>query len=330
MRRRNMPWGHLPHAGWLAANLVAPAAAAQDCKPAVQVEGAEPLAGQVRQLLKESAAISGAKAGCAAARVTVTLEDDLVHVVLRNAVDQVQERRVSSAATAATLIESWLTTNAPVVEARREHTVETAHADINPTPPERSVTRDGPTPTQASPPSSAVAPARAGFMLESSVGNDGSLWGAATLSGCIRLGPVCAGGLIRGAEDTRVNGDAPRYDSERLSADVLLTVALPLSEEGIVVSPGIGAGLDWVYIQSRLPSRTEPGAVVDDDTGSPAVEAFLNVMLPIAQGLAFDGRLALQAAPLTHTEAFLDEGVTVSGAPWARAMVGFGLSYGAP
>ena len=304
---------------------------AAECAPAVVVSGDKKAAAEVQWLLLDSGVSPKVADGCPNARANLRADGDALEVELFDGFGRTQTRRVSSAKTAAALIESWITVDTPSGNLTAI-SAPPATQETEPAPPSAAAappTQDQPTPASNTKPTPSV-PARAAFLLEAATGTDASVWGAATLAGCVRLGPVCGGGLVRGAEDTRISGDAPEHDSERVAADVLLTIAVPLEASGVTLSPGLGAGLNWVHIRSRLESKVEPGAVVDDDSASPALELFLNASWPIAQGLAFDVRATAQAAPLAHTGTFFDEGVIVSGAPWGRLLAGFGLSYGVP
>ncbi len=304
-----------------------------ECAPAVVLTGDATLLSELATLLQSNGVATRAAPDCPAAQAKLSLRDGEIDLDLSDGFGRSHSRTVSSTKTAAALIESWLTVSAAPENNAASTTIEPRPAELAPNaapaPAPPPATRDAPVRGESEP-TPAVVPARAAFLLEASVANDGSLWGAATLRGCVRLGPVCGGGLVRGAEDTRVSGDAPRHDSERIAADVLLTIGFPTQLGSATFSPGIGAGLNWVHITSRLPSKVEAGAIVDDDSASPALELFADLSWPIAQGLAFDVRLAAQAAPLSHTDTFFDEGVIVAGAPWGRVFGGFGLSYGTP
>src|SRR5262245_10108171 len=80
------------------------------CAPATTVDGDETLAAAVARELAARGIGAVAASGCAAARAHVTADDDSVIVEIADAEGRRVARRASTAAAAATVIESWTRT----------------------------------------------------------------------------------------------------------------------------------------------------------------------------------------------------------------------------
>ena len=158
-------------------------------------------------------------------------------------------------------------------------------------------------------------------------GPDGSVWIDADLSGCVVLGPLCVGAIVRGAFDLGETGDSSDLDSRRLGVDVLLTAEWPLRLGTVVLSPGVGFGAGW------LRSSYAGGRGPDDigvDAGGLRAEARLGVRIPVRGRFALDVGAFFDVSPLAHTGSYSEDGVRIAGVPRWRAGVGVGVRYGGP
>ena len=305
----------------LVLSLTTSVALAEPCPAAVRVIGTDAVAEQVRELLRERK-LPAPASGCEAARVRVSGQAGDVSVELEDAYGRKTTRRVTSVLTAATFVESWVRTDVT------DSLFEVAPADPKPPlePPRDTPPAAEPRPAP-SPPSLA---GRSSALVESSVAFDGSLWLGGTFTGCVMLGPVCTGGILRVMGDTRNAGEGERLNSKRLGAEVLVSASLPISLSSVTLAPGVALGLGWNRITSRYPPASAKEDPVDVDSGSPRTEAFLTASLHLDQGLALDGVVFAGWTPLAHTAPFSDDGVDLSGEPRGRVGLGLGLSYGTP
>jgi hypothetical protein len=151
-------------------------------------------------------------------RVQVEMRGERVHLEMTDAFDRLGQRDVDDVATAAVIVESWT---------RQE-------IDAGTMPPEPAVR----------------APRRFDFGASalSALGTNGTTWVGGALSACTRLGPLCAGALVRGETDTRATGDSSTVAQDSYAVSAFATVDLPWRAGPFVVEPGIGVGYGWLHV----------------------------------------------------------------------------------
>ena len=202
-------------------------AARAECKPSALAQGDPVLVAGLTARLTASGVATSSSSGCPAVRVVIEKRGEQLHVTLADAFQRRGERDVQDIATAAAVIESW--------------TYQEIEAGSLP----------------AEPSAVAVAPvivaphvARSGLAASamSSLGTNGTTWIGGSLSACLRLGPTCAGALVRAQLDTTVTGDTTTIAQDSYALSALATIDLPRRLGDFVLSPGIGVGYGYLYV----------------------------------------------------------------------------------
>ena len=296
------------------------------CIGAVVLDGDAEAVAQVRAVFASRPAAEATR--CAAVSANLRLRGAALDIRIVDAGGRVSERTVSDPRTAADLIESWARLSPlelmppplpsalpPAPAAPRSDNLE-ARRD----PPPFEVRRAAPDPARPAFHVTATA--------DTSVASDGSVWFGASLGGCVRFGPICAGVAARVAGDARFAGAATQLDSTRMLADLLVVADLPLRAGRVLLAPGIGVGFGWVHIAQNHPAVASDE--VDIDGGGLRANAHLGASLVLGRGLGIEAMLALDAAPLAHVAADQQDGARLAGEPWGDLRAGIGLRYGAP
>lgn len=301
----------------LALALVGEARAAP-CGPAAELLGPPELV----QAVSEGLLARGMRApapGCPATRVRLGRHGRQI-VVAELGEGAPRERLVADAETAASLIESFTRSDisAPLLGGR------TIIVDHPPAP------------------APAAAPARASSVVvaaavEAAVGFDASLWIGASLRGCGRLGPVCLGVLLRAAGDVAPPALAG-YAVERLAADFLASLSVPLRRRRLLLSPsvGVGGGLLWTQITGDILAGSKAG-------GGFRAELGLGLGVLLARELSLDLALSLAAAlppgggdllATPYVDVRMGRGrddpmtIAAPGGPYGLLRLGVGLRWG--
>lgn len=235
---------------------------AEPCAPSAIVSGEPVDAGNVARELEARGIASRQVAGCALIRARVTRGEGELVVEIVDQADRRETRRVASAASAATVIESWARTDltAGLVGPPR------AAPLVDP--------EEDPAPRLVRAPLVAVA-------AESSLGSDGSLWAGARVAGCVHVGVLCLGVMLRFAADPGWMGDAHEADGERLATDMLLGLEFSSRSSRFVVAPGVGIGVGWLRTYTHEPD----GDTISADFGGVRADADVRVGTPLTRGL---------------------------------------------
>jgi hypothetical protein len=277
--------------------MLAASAAHAECPPTALSSGDPVLARSLSDRLAANGIATTSIDGCPAVRVRVEQRGDQLHLEMADAFARVGQRQVRDVATAAAVVESW--TRHEIEEGSMPALVDAA-------------------PLVARPASSATG---LGLAFESSIGDDSSLWIGAAASGCVAMGPVCTGGLIRGARDTRSTGDTQDSNHRSSELHALATVDLPRRLGAFTISPGAGIGYGWLDITStHLDIHMLP---VEDSVSSHALRGEVHVTFTrrIGGGFALVGDVRADSA-LARTE--------IPGGPRGFVRAAFGLRFGAP
>jgi hypothetical protein len=276
----------------------------EPCPASAIVTGDEELVGQARADLARRGVVSVPPAGCRRVRANIQRRREHLLVSVEDGYGRKSEREVRDLATATALVESW-TRQEVVVAMLPPEPVE--HADPPP-----------PVVIAAAAPAAAVPlGAGVGLATEMSRATDDSTWVGASLSGCAGFGPVCAGGLLRGAVDSRWSGDGSH---SRRGADLYATAAVPLEAGGMTIAPGLVLGLGWIQVAELGPHHDQT-----DDTGG--VRAGAEVRLSRALGAGFSLGLTLSVDRFVlGGDATGADGAAI--APTGQFRGGLGLRYG--
>jgi hypothetical protein len=191
-----------------------------ECRPAAVAAGEPTLVRELGERLAASGIATTSSPGCPAARVRVEPRGEQIRIEVTDTFGRTGTRLVHDVATAAAIVESW--------------TSQEIDAGSMPEAP------------AADPAVRAARPWRDGATaaFESAAGSDGSLWLGAAITGCVRIGALCAGALARGTRDAIESSSMVHYDTQELGA--LATVDLPRRVGRLVITPG--AALGYAYL----------------------------------------------------------------------------------
>jgi len=195
-----------------------------ECRPTAVPYGEPTLVRLLGERLVANGIATTATSGCPTARVRVEQRGEQIHVEVTDSFGRTGTREVHDVATAATIVESWTS----------------QEIDEGSLPPE--------TVTQVTPTTSSTWRHGIAAAFESSAGGDRSLWLGMAVSGCVRVGPACAGAIVRGTQDATAGTSGAAIDHDTKQFAALATVGLPLRLGGFVVTPGVGIGYGWLEI----------------------------------------------------------------------------------
>jgi hypothetical protein len=211
------------------------ATARAECKPTAIAEGDPALVQTLVPKLEASGIATTTSAGCPAVRVSLEQRGDQLHVKLLDAFARAGERDVQDIATAAAIVESW------------------TYQEIE----QGSLPADAPPPSivAVAPPISRPRGERFAIAASATSGlgtNGGTTWLGGSISACVRIGPLCAGAMLRATADTRATGDTSgtfAQDSYELSA--LAMIDVPRRLGSFLLIPGIGVGYGYQHVTAH-------------------------------------------------------------------------------
>lgn len=321
------------HAGWVLVALVAwPAAAraqAPACRPVARVGGEPALAAAVVPLLEERGVpLAGAGAtACGVVDAVLATQDGRVRVTIIDADGAAVERSADDAAGAATAIESFVRSDVsdPLLAARAA-----------PPPPRQAGDREPP-PVAAVAAAPAAAPVGHGRAIdltgaaELGVTGDGALWRGARVQGCVRVGRVCAGGLVRFADDSEARGDSAELLTSRTAFELAFLAELPLRAGGrVTVAPGVRAGVLSVTAERETLLQGES----EDETYAAHVGAGVATAIALRGAWSLRADVAVGYSPFPRTvlgDRNRDGDAVdrrLAGAEHLHAWLGLGVGYG--
>lgn len=273
------------------------------CPPAAQVEGDEPVATAIREMLASRGVGSEISLTCPGVYAVVRETRDGLVAFVRDDSGRERAYEVRDRDTAATIVESW---------ARHDLEDSLLLSRKRPAPPS---TEDRP----------ALLPISAAVFAGSGHGSDGSIWTDVSLTGCVRLGSVCAGALGRASRDSGEFGDADRYDTFRSAYELLGTV------DGLrhVGRLGVGGGFGFgVGTQDSRSEKRVAGVHEREHFGGLRLEARLTGGYALARELQVQLTLTGGVSPLAHQAAIRDDGRIVAGEPRAWMRLALGMRFG--
>jgi len=275
----------------------------EPCPASAIITGDQQLAGQARADLARRGVVSVPPAGCRQVRAHIRREGEHLVVSVEDGYGRRSQREVRDLATATALVESW--TRQEVVVAML--------------PPEPAAKPEPATEVVvvAAAPAAAALGAGVGLAIETSRATDGSSWLGASAAGCGRLGPICAGGVLRGAADTGWSTDSTH---SRREADLLATAEWPLGGGGFSLTPGIAIGLGWLQAQELGPHHDQT-----QDTGGLRAGATLALGRALGAGFAIGLVLSVDRF-VAGGDASATDGTAI--APTGQLRAGLGLRYG--
>jgi hypothetical protein len=287
------------------------------CPPAAVVQGPPEIVHPVVAILRGHGVTSGPGA-CGDRMVNASLAIDRdtggyrLHV--RDAVGHSSDRRVTNAATAASLIESWALAEDADLWAPPATSPESGNVGVLATaPPERAA--------------AAGRPSRIGLGAEMSFSSDDAIWWGGRATGWAGVGALCVGGRAGFAlTDTTPTLDfaySGTPDLARSLFDLSALVAWPLSGGRLWATPSIGLGGAWLRSHASLAPWS---ATTHDFLARAELGATAGVRLGGGWSLAADLGGALAAALGNYGR----EGATATymrAPPWAFLRAGVGVWY---
>jgi hypothetical protein len=281
---------------------------ARACPPTVRVSGDRALVAEVTPVLLERG-IATTSSDCPEVAITVERRGRTMVVATSSVDHQVTERVVTDSRTAATVIESWVRTDveAPLLERRR--------LDVD------DDEQPGLTPSVLA---ATARPPKPGLplftLVETGVGSDRTTWFGVALGGCVRLGPLCAGGRLRLSTVAGGPGEW-RQEMDRQAVETLVGVDVPMRVGRVTLSPGIAAGVGWIHTQEETSARGQ-------DTTGVRAESHLALSYPLGGRISVEGALSLEVGQTVHVETASTEALPSD--PRALVRAGLGLRFEGP
>jgi hypothetical protein len=297
-----------------------PASAEPDCAPRVQVSGDPALAGPIIALLRQRGVPVEPPSACGTLTAVLTASGERLRVTIVDADGRTVERMAEDASAAATAIESW---------ARRDVSAPLLAARVVPPSGAQTLDRDAP-PEPAVPPQREQRVVEVGAAVEAGRDSGDTMWRGARAQACVRLGPVCAGGMVRYAADTH-SGEANIRDTRRFAVDALAAAEVPLRLGRVTLVPGAAVGL------TALRAIRRSGDDEQIDRFDLATRAGLGAGFRVTGAWSLRADLALSYAPfgpaLLHEITSGDDTADQNDAPplagfAVQGWLGVGLTYG--
>ncbi|CAN5907471.1 hypothetical protein BH11MYX2_BH11MYX2_27030 [soil metagenome] len=278
------------------------------CETSAALTGDADLVAHVRALLvQHGVALDGD--GCVVVRIELQRRDHAIAIVRTSA--PAEERVVTEATTAATVIESW-TRDDFEHSLLSDHVVAVASPMPTPAIQEESVA----VANVVEPPTGLQAFTAA----ETSFADDGTSWAGAMLGICVNVGRVCASARARVA--VVVDGPGGWESADRRTEDVLIGIDVPFLLHGNSMLFGIGAGMGSVHTGS-----TTSGISSGNETSGLRGDAHLGWNLKLARWVSVDVSVALDLSQVGDVEGTLSSEVTKE--PHFFGRIGAGLRIGA-
>lgn len=304
--------------------------ASEACSPAVSLEGDGALVERLEERLRTQNITAPAQ-GCPALLCQIRQEGEGLVLVLEDQHGRRSTRTVASEEMAVVVIESWVRDDlfAELLAPPPTQTSQEPPAPQNDLGEVLVELENTPVPRPEPPAPVSQPPSRAalGGALSTSVGDDGTWWYGGHLTACLRLGPLCVGGLLRLNIDTEAYGSTSRRESERTDTDYLASAEYALRSPRFLLAPGVQVGVRSA--QTSLDSEETGGAPLEFGGGRFLVGASLRASYALEPQTLLELGLFVDVSPFAHTANFRTEEFTLTGEPSVKVHLGLGLRYGA-
>ncbi len=300
-----------------------PSIAVAECPPTANLSGEPDVVEPVDRLLRERGVVVLERGGADAAYIrepcrhveaTVVRGGGRIMVWIIDPDGQRVERMTEDPVAAATVIESW---------ARRDFVSPLLAARSTPASGDVSVDRATASRPDPGPPYTLLVG------LDAGVSNDRSMWAAARAQGCVRIGRVCIGGIVRYAYDTAQTGATRRWNTGRTALELSVTAGLPLAWKRVSVMPYLGAGQMAVTATRALDASDPVPAKESEQASATHLVVGSSAQVHVSPRWSVRIDLAALVAPSAHEalgEPTDDELLPAS--PRLHAWFGVGLAYG--
>ena len=293
----------------LAAAGVPARAAAETCRPAIELAGDAALVAEVSEILG-ARGVSLSVEQCGAIRAHVDRRGNAIGIVIDQPDGTQLERVVGETKTAATVIESFVRMDVgdPLLATR-------ALPSEPPSPIRDRVDPPDPAPQM-------LRAARGVHLLsafEGSYASDHTSWIGAHIGVCVMFGPVCGAARLRFASVA----DGPgvwKEQLERRSTELLFGIDVPFAVGTLTLSPGFAAGLGQMHTRGEMKEMRA-------ETGGVRADVHVTLTIPLWRRLAID---VFSAADLTQeTRVEWDASIApLPDEPRLLVRFGIGLRYG--
>jgi hypothetical protein len=180
--------------------------------------------------------------------------------------------------------------------------------------------------TGSAPETDASTLLRLGALAETSIASDGTAWGGASATACLRLWRLCAGLLGRYSTTLVRGGDPAR--SSRGGGDLLVTADLPLHIRRVILQPGLGIGVGWMRTTAGVANFKGEYELID--TGGLRLNAHLTAVVPLTRYLSFQASVAFDISPLVDPGHRVEDSTQFPTEPRYYGRLGLGLLFGRP
>lgn len=296
------------------------AVAGPRCTAVARVSGAPVLVGPVVALLRERGVPVSGSSECGVVSAVLASEDERVRITIIDGDGRVVERLVDDVEGAATAVESWARGDLldPLLAARQP-------------PPRPAVDPEAPQAIEIEEVSRPAARrVDVGALAEAALSDDGALWAGVRAQGCVQIGMLCIGALLRYAVDTENGGLAEDKLSHRTAIDFMLAAELPIAlDRGrFAVTPGFAAGVDALRARrEEVCDECEDEAIALLARGQVAGTARINRSWHLRLDL-FTSWAPFADDKLGETDMDVNDEPWLAGAPtWVHGL-GLGLVYG--
>jgi hypothetical protein len=299
------------------------------CRPVARVGGEPALVAAVVPLLEERGVVVGGASACGAVDAVLATHDGRVRVTILDPDGGSIERSADDAAGAATAIESWVRRDVsdPLLAVRDAPPPPRQAGDHEP-PPAAVVSAAAPLAAAAPGAGRAIDLAAA---AELGVTGDGAIWRGARVQGCVTVGRLCAGGLLRFADDTETRGDSADLLTSRMAFELAFLAELPLrAGRRVTVAPGVRAGILSVTAEREL-LHVE----TEDETYAAHAGAGVASSVQLSGAWSLRGDLSVGWSPFPRTalgdrdrSGANEADPRLAGAEHLHAWLGLGVAYG--
>jgi hypothetical protein len=270
----------------------------------VSLGGDRALVAEVAPILA-SRGISAADGTCPGLAVSLEKRGKVTLVSQSPAGERPESREVTDGRTAATVIESWVSTDLEAPLLGHRHAADLESPDQVVAAPERETPRW----------------LQLYTLAETSVASDRTAWVGVRVGACSMVGPACLGAHFRFS--TFAEGpDEWEGTLNRQAADAMLDADLPRRFGHFGVSPGIGLGVGWIRTSEleRPPDTRQ--------TLGLRAETHLSLSYAVSRHLAIESTLALAVGQTIHVERETREPLPAD--PRLFAHAGLGMRFEGP
>ncbi len=182
-------------------------------------------------------------------------------------------------------------------------------------------------------PMSEAQPATHGVTLlvatEMAAGSDASAWAGLSLSGCVTLGPICLGTLLRFWHDLDASDESANVIHGRDAGEVAVSLDLPFSRGRLAFRPGVELGIGWIHM-GGFGAHSQSIGDGEFDHGDVSAGLHVAASLAVSRHWSVEGGLGVNLSLFAHPAPFVIDGVMLPGEPLAYGLASLGLRYGVP